>query len=354
MSNDTPAEAQISDDLDTFSESFFGQKESVKEPTSSEESKTEEKEDSTLDSDIKDKKDTQPESDEDDESSEDNEDEDTLAPEGSDDTEEEEVEAEAEKPKPRKNRSRERIEELNTKFREEERKRQDVERRLEELTKKFEQNDQPKPVIKQEADTGPQPDDVTDDGTDKYPLGEFDPNYIRDLTKHTFKVEGERRRQEEVQEQAQKAAENERGVIAAEWQGKLEPARERYPDFQDKSQELLDTFNGLDPSYGEYLATAIMTMEYGPDVLYHLANNKDEAKKIVGMGAAKATLALGRLEAKFADASEEKKQARPKVSKAPVPPERVNKGSAVSKAEVDDDTDDLDAFATKLFKKGRR
>ena len=93
-------------------------------------------------------------------------------------------------------------------------------------------------------------------------------------------------------------------------------------------------------------------MDHGPDVLYYLSNNVDEARKIVESGPQKATLSLGYLNGKFADVESEKRKARPKASNAPPPPPK-NKGSSRAFAEVPDDTDDLDAFSKKLFSKKR-
>ena len=158
------------------------------------------------------------------------------------------------------------------------------------------------------------------------------------------------REQEEADRQEQ---EDQRAQLQAEWNDKLVPARERYPDFQEKGQNLVSAFEGIDPNYGEYLTTTLMNMEFGPDVLYYLANNMDEAHKIVQSGVAKATVALGRLEAKFAFANEEKQKARPKVSQAPTPPP-ANRGSAVAKPSIEADTDNLDDFEREFFKKARR
>jgi hypothetical protein len=107
--------------------------------------------------------------------------------------------------------------------------------------------------------------------------------------------------------------------------------------------------DGIDPAYGDYLASVIMSMDYGTDVLYHLASNIEEAKKISRMDAARATLALGRLEARFALHDQEKQQ-KLKVSEAPKPPARLNKGTATVR-NIPDDTDDLDLFAKKLYGK---
>jgi hypothetical protein len=54
--------------------------------------------------------------------------------------------------------------------------------------------------------------------------------------------------------------------------------------FREKAVELEDTFRDLDPSYGKYLATTIMSLDYGPHVLDYLADNPDEARNIVASG----------------------------------------------------------------------
>ena len=193
----------------------------------------------------------------------------------------------------------------------------------------------------------PTPDDLDKDGTPKYPLGEFDPQYAKDVIK--FSLDEALRAQKEEAKEAARIAEYEKAEKARmeAWTEKLTPAQERYPDFADKAEDLLDAFGGLDEQYGEYLTNVLMEMDHGPDVLYYLSNNLDEADKIVKMGAVGATIALGRIESRFTAGEDEKKT---KVSKAPPPPP-TNKGSAVSTPEVPDDTDDLDAFAAKLFKK---
>ena len=116
---------------------------------------------------------------------------------------------------------------------------------------------------------------------------------------------------------------------------------------------MVDVFSGLDKQYGDFLAQAIMSMDNGPDVLYYLAENKDEAKRIVESGATKAVISLGRLEARFDTSEETKPTPRQKVTKAPTPPQHLNKGSAAVKQAVTPDTDDLDAFEAEFFKKRR-
>lgn len=323
--NETPVDP-VTDDLEAFTDELFGRKTPEAEPASPAEPEKADTEEDALDEDTH------------------SGEEDTPAEDADTD---EGPEAEA-KDKPKKNSVQERINEVTAKYREEQRARQALEAKFEELSKKLEQNTPPPKPAK--VDEGPTPDAVLEDGTEKYPLGEFDPNYIRDLTKFTIQQEREASKAEEARQAQQTETQKAKAELQSSWEAKLAPAQERYPDFHEKGQELISSFDGIEANYGEYLSSTIMSLDYGTDVLYYLANHPDEAKKIVQSGATKATIALGRIEAKFAMADDEKTKARPKVSKAPEPPAHLNKGSSVSKPSVEDDTDDLDAFQAKFFK----
>lgn len=263
------------------------------------------------------------------------------------DTDEETAEVEDE-PKPKKNRFQERIDELTGKQREAERRAQALEAELEKL-----KTPEPTPTPKVEAEfTGPDPEDKNEDGTDKYPLGEFDKNYIRDLTKYTLAEERAAMKAQEAQEAEANKLRSERQVKQVEWEEKLVPAQERYPDFHERGEALISTLGELDHNYSEYLAQTIMSLDNGTDVFYYLSQNPEEAATIVKSGATKATITLGRLDARFDSGEEEAPKPRPKVTKAPTPPPQ-NKGSSAAVVEVADDTDDLDAFAQKYFNKRR-
>lgn len=318
------------ENLDAFSEEFFGRNIPEPEPTNSEA----EDEPSEVTN--------APE----DEDTHDDGDDDTPAPDNEDETDEVDEEVDEPAPKPKKNRFQERIDELNGKYREEERQRKALEARLAAL-----ENPVPAKTEEPTSNKVPTPDDKNEDGTDKYPLGDLDPNYIRDSMKAMFEAELAKTREAQEKEVQQREEDAARAALQVEWNSKLEPARERYPDFNEKGQEMISSLGDLDTAYGEYLAATLMAMENGSDVLYYLATHPDEAKAIVDSGATKATIALGRLEAQFMANEEPQPKVRPKVSSAPPPPKHVNKGSSVSTPEVADDTDDLDAFAAKLFKR---
>lgn len=331
--DDTNTPVESNDvDLDTFATEFFGQnKEASEQASSDEEEVTEE------DSDALEDQDTHAD-----------EDDDTLAPD-----EDEATEADgSEVPKPKKNRFQERIDEVVGKQRETERKLEEALAKLQNLQQETKPEAEPLKAVATTT-TGPRPNAVNEDGTEKYPLGEFDPNYIKDLTIYTLREERENEKRLTMQEEQEKADAQAKLEIAADWQEKLGPAKERYPDFEKKGEQLFGTFDSIDQKYGEYLAATLMSLEYGPDVLYYLSNNLDEADKIVKSGPTKATISLGRIEAKFADVAAEKQLSKPRVSKAPAPPGHLNKGTSAARAAIKGDEDDLDAFARELFKKKR-
>lgn len=318
----TEAQIDIADDLDAFSDDFFGRK-SPEAPATTEAA---EQEDADDDAEVAEVQKEDPEEDVD-------------------------PEAEFKETPPKKKTFQDRVDELV-------KQREDIKRegdqRLEQLRKEFEEKIaalQPKTAPVPEAGE-PKPTDLNADGTQKYELGEFDPHYIRDLTRHTLEVESQKvavQRQAEHQAQVQQQAAQE---LQTGWNTKVEAAKEAYPDLIEKGQALLNGFNGLPNDYANYLSTILMSMDKGPDVLYYLSNNPQEAREIVNSGAQRATLALGRIEAKFLDADAQKQLAKPKVSKAPVPPgsnrARGTNGAFVSVAA---DTDDLEAFEREFFKK---
>lgn len=258
---------------------------------------------------------------------------------------EENLEPEPEPEKPKKSRYQERIDELVAERREAERKAEELERKLAELNK-------PKEEPKSE-DKAPNPDALDAEGNPKYALGEFDPQYIRDLARYTIQEETRIAKEESLKEQQQREREVAQAALQESWTEKVAAAEDKYPDLQDKNQGLAEVFSDIDPAYGELLAAQIMSMDYGVDVLYHLGSNPAEAKKIVAMGPQGALVALGRLEARYSLQAEEKQERKLKVSAAPPPPERLNRGTSVAK-DIPDDTDDLEAFERKFMAARRR
>lgn len=274
-----------------------------------------------------------------------------------------EPESEEEKPaeKPRKKSAQERISELTAARREAERQAKAWEERFNELLKKGspgEKEEEPKTPAAANDTGAPDPDEKLEDGSLKYPLGEYDPAYVRDNARFILKQEMDAIRAEQEQEEARRKVVDARTELTTAWENKLQEAEssEEMADIREVGLNLVESFSDLDPEYGDFLATTIMGLEMGPEVFYHLATNLDEAREIADAGGIAATIALGALQERIRAGKEPKdgiNVKKPKVSKAPEPPKNFNRGSS-GRFEVPDDTDDLEAFSEKFFASKRR
>lgn len=327
------------DDLDKFSDAFYNREPvATDKPVEEKEDKEEEvleNEDDTL------------ATEEDKEASEDEPTEDENS----------EEEEEAEEPKPDKKSKKsfqDRINELTAKARNEERRSAELERRLAELeARKPEENTkpEPKPLREQLPADAPNPDALDENDEPIYPLGEFDKQYIRDLTKFTIAEERKIAKETEEKARQQQEVEASQEELKSSWLEKVAAAEEDdLPDIREKLGSMEEAFEGVDPNYGEFLAATIMSCDFGPQIMYYLSQNIGEAQKIVASGPAAATLAIGRLDAKFIKPVQEEKRNTKKVSEAPKPPETTSRGSG-SKFATAGDTDDLDAFEKEFYKR---
>lgn len=262
---------------------------------------------------------------------------------------EDEVEEEAPKPKGRKPAGV-RIKELTTKAYDAERRADALARELEAIksqTKAPEEVPVRKTALLDAA--APHPDDLVD-GQLKYPLGEFDPTYIAELTRFIIRKESDDEKAKQEAERIQNETQTAGRELLNAWTDKVKIAAERLPDLPKKVTELESNIGHIEPQYSEYLASTIMSLEYGPDVLNYLADHPEEARSIVDSGPTRATIALGRLEARFTAGAEVEKGIVI-TTNAPPPPPRT-KGSG-GKTGVAADTDDLDAFEKQFFVKRR-
>lgn len=346
-SDETPEQS-----LDEFAAELFGDSTPAPENANSEDA-TEESEEVSGESGQQDTSETVEEG----SSEEQGEAEEAESPEEEDalETETDEAKAEEDKPKPKKNRFQERIDELTAARKEAERKLEeqtsDLKKQMDELRSQLEGNKEEKTETEKPTTTAPKSDDKKEDGSPKYPLGEYDPQFMRDTVEHMFAEKEAEQEQKAAQTEQQRQEQLARQELQTEWNGRLDTARERYPDFQQKGEEMVAVFDGIDEQYGEYLTTTLMEMEAGADVLYYLANNIPEAQRIVAKGPKGATMALAKLETQLGNVAqaEPEKPKTPKVTKAKTPPPQ-NKGSAVVAPKVAVDTDDLDAFSKELFR----
>ena len=132
--------------------------------------------------------------------------------------------------------------------------------------------------------------------------------YAKALAEYTAdkRIE-EMKRQEAEAKQAQ-----ERQKVIETWASKVQQAKATLPDFDD-------IVASSDVVVNDDIRDAILESDVGPQILYHLAENEDVAKKIAGLSAKQALREIGKLEARF-EAKETKPEPTPIVrSKAPAP-----------------------------------
>ena len=131
--------------------------------------------------------------------------------------------------------------------------------------------------------------------------------YAKALAEYTAdKRIDEMKRQEAEAKQAQ-----ERQKVIDQWANKVQKAKEVLPDFDD-------IVASSDVVVNDDIRDAILESDVGPQILYHLAENDDIAKKIAGLSPKQALREIGKLEARF-EAKETKPEPPVVRSKAPAP-----------------------------------
>lgn len=334
-------------DQDDFENQFFGR------TSSTEASETDEPQDEVeeIEEVVENEDNSLATDDDDDEDADDGIDED-------DNDDEEEVEEVPQLKQKKQTRAQKRIEKLVAEARQAERERDALKAELEKLrtNPQEEKAKEEAPALREQLPAdAPNPDAVDKDGKPIYELGEFDPKYIRDLTKFTIEQETKAAKEaaaKEAHEAQLKAAQEE---LRNDWIEKVEKAEAELPDLREKLEDMSETFANIEPAYGEYLAMTIMSSAVGPQIMYYLSQNIGEAQKIVASGPAAATLALGRLEAKLLNTSstQEEKRNTKQVSKAPEPPANTERARGHGgRFTVAPDTDDLNAFEREFFNRG--
>lgn len=260
-------------------------------------------------------------------------------------------------PKPQgKKSAQERINEVVAKQREAERERDALRQKIAELeaaaTKKPEEvkTQGQTPLREQLAADAPSPDALNEDGSPKYKLGEFDPQYIRDLTKYTITVEREAQREADARAAERMKVEAAQAELQSNWLQKLEQTEKELPDIREHITDLENQFSNLPADYGEFLAATIMSCDNGPEVMYYLSQNIGEAQKIVASGPAAATLALGRLDARLSKAAAQEEKSNKRPSEAPEPPPSTTRGNG-GRFSARPDTENLAAFEKEFYAK---
>lgn len=194
-----------------------------------------------------------------------------------------EAQTEGGEPKPKKGYFAKRIGELTWKAGE-------AERRADALAQEVERLKSAPPASAQEAE--PDPND-----TAKYPAGEFDPKYMRDLGRHVARQEFAAERQRIEQEGRQREAQQ----VRAAFEAKL----------TEKDEGAFRLLNDPSLPATEAMAEVVFTSDKGVQIADWLGRNPSECARIATLSPIRQAHELGKLEARLT--------APPPVSKAPAP-----------------------------------
>jgi hypothetical protein len=114
------------------------------------------------------------------------------------------------------------------------------------------------------------------------------------------------------------------------WKEREEASRQKHADYD----EVLEAIEVPDTPALPALREALAESDLGSELLYHLAKNPDEAKRLAGLSPRSAVYELGKLEAKLSAAATPAPPPR-KETAAPAPPRKVDGKFAPTKP-VDD------------------
>ena len=112
--------------------------------------------------------------------------------------------------------------------------------------------------------------------------------------------------------EADRRANEERNKVISAWTQKVEAAKAKMPDFEEMVAS-------ADVAVNDAIRDAIVESDVGPEVLYHLAQDTEYARKLAAMPVAKALKEIGKLEARFEAKDEPEAKPVARQSNAPSP-----------------------------------
>lgn len=193
-------------------------------------------------------------------------------------------------------------------------------------------------------DTSGRPD-PTD--TEKYPLGVLDDGYTADLIEWTADQKVKAALSEIDQNKKASEATQRQLAHVAELQAKVDSLAEKGSEIFDDYEELVvEGAKAGDYALTETTFTAAAEAENGPTILYNLANDPAEAKRVAALTPFQQ---LKYVAEKDAEITAKKPKART-APKAGTPPENLPRGRNAS-APIRADTDNLDDFRKLLYGK---
>lgn len=184
----------------------------------------------------------------------------------------------------------------------------------------------------------PTNDDPEPDAADasRYPNGEYDKSYIKDLGRWSARQESrdlEAKRQKDTQAQQQQSY---RARVERDWADRLTKAQAATPDWATRYNERTP----LD----ERMIPHIQTLEDGPELMLYLSDHQDFAQRLATLPPIQQVAELGKVSGRLAAAKESRgTAASPVPSKASAPITPLGGGSHVTPDEGSDD-ESFDAF----------
>jgi len=175
--------------------------------------------------------------------------------------------------------------------------------------------EQPKPTVVEE-DQEPQPSQFQD---------AFE--YAKALAEYT----ADKRIAEMKKQEAEERVAQERQKVIETWASKVQQAKADLPDFDE-------VVASSDVVVNDDVRDAILESDVGPQVLYHLAENDELAKKISGMSTKAALREIGKLEERLS-AKPVKLETPVVKSRAPAPINPIRGGSAPVDVPISSDGD---------------
>jgi hypothetical protein len=239
-----------------------------------------------------------------------------------DEANDESEDSDKEKPK-KKGGFQRRIDKLNAAKAESQRERDEAKREAEYWKKQAlkdasESKKDPESDSKEKQETSGKPD------PDKY---ETHAEYIEALT--DWKIE---------QRESSSKKEAEKNKLQSEQEKLLKAHSERVKAFSENTEDFEESLESLEGIRSLTVEQIIVESENGPELLYALAKDPAEAKRICALGPIAAAREMGKLEAKISKSSDQQNKPEPKkITKAPQPIAPVgSKGGSSAPKRIDD------------------
>jgi len=201
----------------------------------------------------------------------------------------------------------------------------------------FAKTSQPPPPVETKPDTpAPEPrparDDFADPDAYDTALIEWSARQTARITAAEVEQREAARRAAEEKARSDAAAQEEINRLGTQWAERRAKALEAHPDFMEVAEN---------PSLmiPETMLPALLELDNGPEVLYHLGNNPEEAARIAKLAPRQQDIALGRISERLAQPT------RPQVTRAPKPITPVgNRNPAGEKDPNDMTTEEYAAY----------